>query len=109
MAFLSAMAMLHAQNNKILAEGDIVTLGAPHGTDYQHIDFRRKNIIIKHGAIPNFKALIGKKLVVERIERDKNGKALALMRRKDGLNFFRFYPTVRVEISKALESGEIRN
>lgn len=109
MVFLAAPPLINAQETpQILVEGDIVTLGTPKGSDYRAIDFPRKNIIIKRGAIPNFNALIGEKLVVKRIEEDKNGIKQAILRRKDGLNFFRFYPTVRVEIAEAMESGEIK-
>lgn len=109
MAFLAAMTTSHAQEStQILVEGDIVTLGEPQGSDYQHIDFPRKNFIIKHGAIANFNALVGKKLVVEGIEMNKNGTPEAVLRRKDGLKFFRFYPTVTADVQGALVDGELK-
>ena len=107
--FLASMSMLVAQEQtQILEEGDIVTLGVPQGPEYQNIDFPRKNIIIKRGAIPNFNALVGEQLVVDRIETDKKGNIKTLLRRKDGLNFFRFFPTVKADVSKAMENGELR-
>lgn len=107
--FLCLGGMLKAQDTgTTISEGDIVELGKAPGSNYQHIDFPRKNFIIKRGAIANFNALVGKKLVVARIETDKNGNPEAVLKRKDGRNFFRFYPTVKAEVSKALQNGELK-
>lgn len=107
-AFLAAIPTLFAQEKPSkLNIGDIVTLGSPLGSDYQHLDFPRKNIIIKRGAIANSNILIGKKLVVERIKTNKNGNTEAVLRRKDGLKFFRFYPSVTANVEKAIAGGEI--
>lgn len=108
MVFLMAMPIIIAQEYHQLNKGDIVTLGYPNGPDYQYLDFPRKNIIIKRGAIPTFNALIGKKLVVDQIETDKKGKTRAVLRRKDGLNFFKFYPTFTADVEGALADGELR-
>jgi hypothetical protein len=91
-----------------LVKGDIVILGNPKGSDYHYIDFPRKNSIIKRGAIANFNALIGKKLVVEHIETNKTGTVVASLKRKDGQKFFRFFPTVKANLNGALNSGEIK-
>ena len=109
LAFLLSIAIMQSQqNDPLVAEGDVLTLSQPSGSDYQHIDFPKKNIIIKRGAIPNFNGLIGEKLIVEEIETDKSGKTIAVLRRKDGRNFFRFYPRVKADIAKALANGEVR-
>ncbi len=106
--FLGLGGMLKAQGDgTTFSEGDILVLAEVPGSNYRHIQFPRKNSIIKRGAIANFNGLIGKKLVVARIETDKNGNAQALLKRKDGRNFFRFYPTVKAELSKALQNGEL--
>lgn len=91
-----------------LRKGDVVILADRKGTAYRHLDFPRKNIIIKRGAIADFNNLIGKKLVVERIETTTDGITIAVLKRKDGLNFFRFYPRVRADIEKALTEGELK-
>ena len=89
LAFVFCSLALQAQSsNYNLAEGDILILGEPSGSEYRNIDFPRKNIIIKRGAIADFNALIGKKLVVQQISNTKNGKAIAILKRKDDLNFF---------------------
>lgn len=109
MAFLIGVGMLHAQeNNSIVNEGEVLTLRAPAGSDYQHIDFPRKNIIIKRGAIANFKNLIGKELVVSEVNTKPDGSLETILKRKDGMNFFRFFPSVKANVEKALLSGELR-
>lgn len=101
--------MLKAQEKEnIVAEGDILVLGKAHNSDYSHIDFPKKNIIIKRGSIANFNALVGTRLVVQSFERDKDGMTKAVLKRKDGLNFFRFFPRVRANIEKAIQSGELK-
>jgi len=74
-------------------EGEVLTLSVLSGSDYQYIDFPRKKIIIKRGAIANFKSLIGKKLVVSEVNTKPNGSLETILKRKDGLNFFRFFST----------------
>jgi len=107
--FLCLGGMLNAQDKEnIVAEGDIIVLGKPNGSDYRHIDFPRKNIIVKRGAIANFNALIGKRLVVQSLEIDKDGVTEAVLTRKDGMNFFRFFPKVRADIEQAIETGELQ-
>lgn len=106
--FLATASMLSAQTtSQVLTKGETVVLGKPSGADYQNIDFPKKNIIIKRGAIPNFNALVGEKLIVENIETDKNGNSKAILKRKDGRKFFRFYQTVEADLSMALENREI--
>jgi len=107
--FLCFGGTLKAQDNETtISEGDIVVLGEAPGSNYQHIHFPKKNFIIKRGAIANFNALVGEKLVVALIETDKKGNPKAVLKRKDGRNFFRFFPTVRAQVSKALQSGELK-
>ncbi len=109
MALFVSISMICAQETtQILREGDVVIMGSSIGSDYKHLDFPRKNIIMKRGAIANFKNLVGQKLLVESIETDKNGNEAAILRRKDGLKFFRFYPSVKADVKKALASGEIK-
>lgn len=107
--FLCLGGMLNAQDKEnIVAEGDIVVLGEPESSGYSHIDFPRKNIIIKRGAIPNFNALIGERLVVQSLETNKEGITEAVLIRRDGMNFFRFFTKVRADIDQAIESGELK-
>lgn len=108
-AFLFCVFALQAQStNHDVKVGDILVLGEPSGSSYISIEFPRKNIITKRGAIPNFKALVGQKVVVKEIANSgSDSKTIAIVR-KDGLNFFRFFPSVRADLNKALESGELK-
>lgn len=108
LAFLFCTYTLKSQSsNYNVNEGDIIILGEASGSSYKSVHFPRKNIIIKRGAIANFKALIGKKLIILRIENDKNGNAIATLKRRDGHNFFRFFPEVKANLSQALNAGEL--
>ena len=107
-AFLLSIGMLQAQENPdIIEKGTVLTLGKVAASSYQHIDFPRKNIIIKRGAIANFNNLEGRKVVVEEVS-SLNGKTTVILKRKDGRNFFRFWPTVSSDIEMALLKGELK-
>ena len=107
-AFLLSIGMLQAQENPdVIEKGTVLTLGKVAASSYQHIDFPRKNIIIKRGAIANFNNLEGRKVVVEEVS-SLNGKTTVILKRKDGRNFFRFWPTVSSDIEMALLKGELK-
>lgn len=108
-AFLVAFTTLYAQETSpVLTAGDMVILGPPMGSEYTYLDFPKKNIIIKRGGIANFNRLIGQELVVERTATNKNGNMEAVLKRKDGLKFFRFFPTITGNVRDALAAGELR-
>ncbi|WP_339707270.1 hypothetical protein [uncultured Kriegella sp.] len=106
LSLVASFAMLNAQENEpIVKEGSVLTLGEPSVDGYQHIDFPRKNIILKRGAIANFNNLIGKKVVVKKMGTENS---TALLERQNGQPFFRFYPKVSSDIEKALAAGELK-
>ena len=108
-AFLFCAISFQAQSTGYnITAGDILVLGQPSGSKYAHIEFPRKNTILKRGAIADFKSLIGKHLVVQRIETGKNDADVVILIRKDGLNFFRFFPEAKANVYKAFEAGELR-
>jgi hypothetical protein len=108
-AFLFCFTTLQGQSiDYNIVEGVILVSGTPSGSSYQNIDFTRKNIIIKRGAIANFKALIAKKLIGEQIKNEKRGNKVATLKRTDGLNFFRFFRQVDSGIVKVIESDELK-
>ena len=81
-----SLATLNAQENElVIKEGSVLVLGEPSVNGYEHIDFPRKNIILKRGAVANFNNLAG-----------------------DGRPFFRFYPKVSSDIETALAKGELK-
>jgi hypothetical protein len=54
--FLFSVGIIVGQEN--IQKGDLLILGNTSSSGYQHIDFPKKNIIIKKGAIAKFYALI---------------------------------------------------
>lgn len=107
--FLSVLGISNAQTTSpMVTEGEVLTLGEPSSARYRHIDFPRKNIIIKRGAIANFSNLVGKKLIVEKVVQKENGTTKIVLKRKDGLKFFRFYPTIEANFEQALAKNELK-
>lgn len=108
-AFLLSVFILQGQATDYnITEGDTLMLGEPTGLTYSTIDFPRRNIIIKRGAIPNFNALIGKRVLVTQLKTGEEGRMNVKLKRIDGLNFFRFFPKVKADLSKAIDSGELK-
>lgn len=109
LAFFLSSGMLFAQNNEYdVNKSDVLILGKPSASNYKNILFPRKNIIIKRGAIADFKSLIDISLMVKNIETDKNGRIVAILVRKNGLKFFRFFTEVKADLNKAIESKELK-
>ncbi|QLG45660.1 hypothetical protein [Costertonia aggregata] len=104
---LVSISMLQAQEADVKI-GDILILDNPSGSEYKHVDFPKSNIIIKRGAIANFNALVGEKLLVKDIVKNEDGTTKAVLERKNGRNFFRFYPSVTATLDNALTKGELK-
>lgn len=106
--FFPVTGLLHAQETDTrLAQGSELTINAPKGERYAYLAFPRKHTIIKRGAIADFNALAGEKVVISEIYTNNAGVTYAQIRRKDGHSFFRFYPTVTVRLDDALANGEL--
>ena len=103
-AFMS-IGLVSAQD---VVKEDLLIIGEPSGSRYLHIDFPRKNIIIKRGGIASFKSVIGEEVIVESTSKNKRGSTMVTLRRKDGIKFFRHYRTVKANLDKALASAELR-
>jgi hypothetical protein len=96
------------QENDVISKGTTYTLNRPEGHTYKYIDFPRRNIIIKRGAIADYNSLIGLEIVVKDLVKNTNGSTTAILERKDGRPFFRFFPTVEANLENALVSGELK-
>tara|TARA_R110000868_G_scaffold170220_1_gene405426 strand:- start:231 stop:602 length:372 start_codon:yes stop_codon:yes gene_type:complete len=107
--FVLSSGISNAQNeNHSIKIGDILIISQPLSDTYKHIDFPRKNIIIKRGAIADFHKLKGMKVIVEEVKTSKDGSILIRLTRKDGKKFFNFWPAVTANYNDALSSGEIK-
>ena len=103
---------VNAQNTKqILQEevevGDILQIGEPDASRFQHIEFPRPNFIIKKGGIANYKRVEGDKVVVTSIKETKNGTIEVQIKLANGGRFFRTHNVVTADLKNALESGEL--
>jgi hypothetical protein len=107
LSIVMTTALMGQESMNSVEKGTVLTLGPVSATGYQHIDFPRKNIMIKRGAIANFNNLEGRKVVVEEILTE-SGSTKVTLKRKDGINFFRFWPTVTTDIDNALAKGELK-
>lgn len=103
-----AIGCIRAQDKHTIANGDVLVLGQPSGSTYAHIHFAKKNIIIKRGAIADFNSLVGQKVIVHQITTTKDGALKGTLKRKNGQDFFRFFPKVKSDLEKALNAGELR-
>ena len=111
--FMVGSITVNAQNaNQIVQEevevGDILRIGHPDASRFQHIDFPRPNFIIKKGGIANYKRVEGDKVVVTSIKEKKDGSLEVQIKLADGGRFFRTHYVVWADLKKALESGELR-
>lgn len=108
-AIFALSGVVLAQDNlKSVKVGDVLVLSKPVKETYKHIDFPRKNIIMKRGAIADFNSLIGKKVVVSELSTAADGTKQVVLKREDGKDFFRFYPSVKSNLDKALATGELK-
>lgn len=71
----------------------------------KHLKFPSKREIIKRGAIADYQNLNGVVVTVE--SSGKNNSEEVLLKRKDGKPFFRFFDTIKANVTKALENGEL--
>ncbi|TSE05064.1 hypothetical protein [Aquimarina algiphila] len=87
--------------------GDILVIGKPSAQQYQHIHFPKTNFIIKKGGIPNYKSLIGERVIVTEVAQDKEGNRKITLKREDGRKFFNSISRVKINLEKALENKEV--
>ncbi|WP_276391059.1 hypothetical protein [Eudoraea chungangensis] len=108
MILLFSAFSLFGQNSHTNVEvGEVFTLGKGVSPEYRYINFPRANFILKRGAIANYKQLRGEKVVVHEINYHQENRVEVVLKREDGFRFFRFYPTVKANFHKAIESGEL--
>ena len=88
--------------------GTTLEIGKPETTTYTYIHFPRENMIIKRGGIANYKSVRGKIVVVTAFKEKKNGTKVALLKRKDGGRFFGSHTVVEADVTKAMQTGELR-
>lgn len=104
----SVMLAYSQEQDTDIRQGQVFVLMAPSGNEYQHLDFPRKNMLIKKGAIPSPNYLVGEKVYVHEILKSDSKNLEVYLKRSDGQKFYRFIDKVKAYPRLALEAGEIR-
>ncbi len=100
----SFMNAQHIEESSNIEIGDQLIIAKP--TNAKYINFPKKNMIIKRGAIANFENLKDVKVKVTNIEKSKENTLITL-KREDEKPFFRFYKKITAKAEKAIEAGEL--
>lgn len=114
MAVLIALVSLsmHSQNHESNAisvtKGDIIEIGNPSCIKYKYIKLPRANFTITRNGVTNYKAALGKEVVVTKVETIKDGHTRITVKRKEGKKFFNTTPTISISLENALAVNEIK-
>ncbi|MFD1315701.1 hypothetical protein [Namhaeicola litoreus] len=108
-AFVLFALQTNAQemNNSNVQVGDALIIQKPSTPSFKHIYFPKDNFIIKRGGIVNYDNIYANEVHVVKIVEKKDGSQEVVLQRTDGKKFFKTYNTVRADLTKALESGEL--
>ncbi|UAM99816.1 hypothetical protein K8354_08460 [Polaribacter litorisediminis] len=107
-AFITIFSVTAQESNGTLKIGDLLEIVKPSGNEFKHINFPKKNFIIKRGGIASNKLVKGEKVVVTKITKEKNGGTIISIKQEDGGRFYNAIPSVTVNFEDALKSGEIK-
>ena len=88
-------AQQKTSDDKDVKVGTILTINKPSAWEYRHIEFPRRNIIIKRGGIANMKSVYGEEVIVSKINENRKGVVVVTLKRTDGRKFFNSFPIVR--------------
>ncbi|MCM5664086.1 hypothetical protein [Galbibacter mesophilus] len=100
---------LHAQDATTVKEGDVFEVASPSGQEFRHINFPKKNFIIKRGGVASDKLVYGEKVVVTKVSTKKDGSTEIQIKPVDGGRFYNAIPSVSVDYEQAMETGELRS
>ncbi len=106
-ALLSLFSAQGQEDTKSIEVGDVLTIGTPSAKNYQFINFPKTNFIIKKGGIPNYKELVGNRVIVTEINNAEKGFTKITIKRENGGKFFNSVAVVNASLEKALEKNEI--
>lgn len=106
---LIATFSINAQKTIInVKKGDLLEIIKPSSNEFKHINFPKKNFIIKRGGIASDKLVNGEKVVVTKVTKEKDGSTTIIIKPSDGSRFYKAISSVSVAFEKAIESGEIK-
>lgn len=87
--------------------GKIYVINAKSGSSYNHLYFPKPNFIMKKGGFADYDALVGKKIKVTKIAKEKKSGTVFTFELENGDKFFGTHKVINGNIEKALENGEI--
>ena len=87
--------------------GDELTIKKPTAQNFNHIDFPRRNILVKRGKLPNYKSVYGTTVVITEVITKANGTVTVILKKKDGTKFFNILSKVTANYAKALDAKEM--
>lgn len=102
--FLMAFSSFGQSGSDDVAVGDLFSIQKQANMPFDHIHFPKANFIIKQGGIANFQNLDDVKVKVVAVL--DNG--LVKLAPVSGKKFFNRYMTVKADMEKALQAGELQ-
>ena len=107
--FIALLSFLNinGQENPSVNVGDILIMGKPSAQSYQHIHFPKTNFIIKKGGNPNYKALVGDRVIITAVDKKQDGNTHVTFKPENGSKFFNSVAVVNASFEKAIEQKEI--
>lgn len=106
---LMAIFSINAQEtNADVKKGDLLEIIKPSKNEYQHINFPKKNFIIKRGGITSNQLVNGEEVIVTKVTKKKDGSTTIRIKKTDGGRFYKAIPSVTVNFEEAVKSGEIK-
>jgi hypothetical protein len=104
---LIATFSLQSQETTV-KKGDLLEIVKPSGNEFKHINFPKKNFIIKRGGIASNQLVNGEVVVVTKVIKQKDGTTKIIIKPTNGSRFYKALPSVTVDYESALKSGEIK-
>ena len=105
LAFIIFSATTFGQENQIdWKPGEVYTIHKSANTPFEHLYFPKTNLIIKSGAIANYKSLDGMQVKIDEIYEDSTVKLSPV----NGDRFFNKYYYVKANLKEALNNNELK-
>ncbi len=108
MILVTGISLSAQEVRNSVSVGDLMVIQKPKGIDYMHVQFPRRNIIIKQGGIANMKSLYGQKVMVTEVNGITDGNTEVELMLFNGRRFFGYLPSVKAKWEPALAAGELK-
>ncbi|WP_298422332.1 dihydroorotase [uncultured Kordia sp.] len=97
-------SIIYAQSVHV---GDTFTIGKVANDSYDFINFPKANLIQKKGGIANYTNVIGEKVEVTSIKKQKDGSLVATIKLASKKLFFNSHKYITVAIDEAINKKEL--